>query len=484
MPKRSWRRPRRFNSRANRSANTFSTSCSGKINHTGLVLRRSNAGVVGTIAGGEASMYHRPVSSQPYPGVQYRAVPHIRRAQSAAVAPPRRTTRWRMPAVSSALGPIAFWVVVGTLVIMAVWTITTATYFAFRDDVLTGLIARQAEMQYAYEDRIADLRQQIDRMSSRQLLNQEQYEQKLDQIMRRQSALENRANAIQAMPDCIVTGSTRPTGREQTRSVPNRPSPVNDKSSSLLLPERRDRARQRHRRARSRACKRRSIASRRGRRRRCVDRRELRGARRGASAAYWPISGSTARASPRATTRRSAARWCAAPRCRADAGTVRAARPPRQHRARAGRPADAHARHGAGAQAGHGRTRTSRRASACASIRSSARRRCTPASISAARPAIRCAPPPTATSPSPAGKAATARWSRSTTATASSTRYGHLSDIDVKVGQRVRAGQIVGKVGSTGRSTGPHLHYETRVNGDAVDPRKFLRAGMRLGGAH
>jgi murein DD-endopeptidase MepM/ murein hydrolase activator NlpD len=64
------------------------------------------------------------------------------------------------------------------------------------------------------------------------------------------------------------------------------------------------------------------------------------------------------------------------------------------------------------------------------------------------------------------------------------TRYAHLSDIVVKVGQRVRAGHIVGKVGSTGRSTGPHLHYETRVNGDAVDPRKFLRAGMRLGGVH
>src|SRR5215472_14192739 len=78
------------------------------------------------------------------------------------------------------LGPIAFWVVVGTLVIMAVWTITTATYFAFRDDVLTRLIARQADMQFGYEDRIADLRSRIDRISSRQLLDQEQYEQKLD----------------------------------------------------------------------------------------------------------------------------------------------------------------------------------------------------------------------------------------------------------------------------------------------------------------
>ena len=63
-----------------------------------------------------------------------------------------------------------------------------------------------------------------------------------------------------------------------------------------------------------------------------------------------------------------------------------------------------------------------------------------------------------------------------------STRYGHLSSIDVRVGQSIRSGQIIGRVGSTGRSTGPHLHYETRVRGEAVDPQKFLRAGQRLDG--
>jgi murein DD-endopeptidase MepM/ murein hydrolase activator NlpD len=63
-----------------------------------------------------------------------------------------------------------------------------------------------------------------------------------------------------------------------------------------------------------------------------------------------------------------------------------------------------------------------------------------------------------------------------------STRYGHLSSIDVEVGHSVRSGQIVGRMGSTGRSTGPHLHYETRIDGEAVDPQRFLRAGLRLAG--
>jgi murein DD-endopeptidase MepM/ murein hydrolase activator NlpD len=61
-----------------------------------------------------------------------------------------------------------------------------------------------------------------------------------------------------------------------------------------------------------------------------------------------------------------------------------------------------------------------------------------------------------------------------------STRYGHLSEISVKIGDQIRIGQVIGAVGSTGRSTGPHLHYETRIDGEAVDPQKFLRAGVRL----
>lgn len=57
-----------------------------------------------------------------------------------------------------------------------------------------------------------------------------------------------------------------------------------------------------------------------------------------------------------------------------------------------------------------------------------------------------------------------------------STRYGHLSRIDVVEGQPIRRGEQLGLVGSTGRSTGPHLHYEVRVNGQPTSPLLYLPA--------
>jgi murein DD-endopeptidase MepM/ murein hydrolase activator NlpD len=54
------------------------------------------------------------------------------------------------------------------------------------------------------------------------------------------------------------------------------------------------------------------------------------------------------------------------------------------------------------------------------------------------------------------------------------TRYAHLNSINVQPGQQVNAGQPMGGVGSTGNSTGPHLHFEVRENGQSVDPRKYV----------
>lgn len=55
--------------------------------------------------------------------------------------------------------------------------------------------------------------------------------------------------------------------------------------------------------------------------------------------------------------------------------------------------------------------------------------------------------------------------------------YGHLGSAEVRRGDTVTAGQVIGRVGSTGRSTGPHLHFEWRVDGRAVDPLAFYRKG-------
>lgn len=58
------------------------------------------------------------------------------------------------------------------------------------------------------------------------------------------------------------------------------------------------------------------------------------------------------------------------------------------------------------------------------------------------------------------------------------TRYAHLSRIGVRLGQQVRGGDVIGAVGNSGRSTGPHLHFEVRRQGVAVDPLPLVTAGM------
>jgi len=60
------------------------------------------------------------------------------------------------------------------------------------------------------------------------------------------------------------------------------------------------------------------------------------------------------------------------------------------------------------------------------------------------------------------------------------TRYAHAEHTLVSVGDQVQRGQAIATVGSTGRSTGPHLHYEVRIDGEPVDPERFLRAGTKL----
>jgi murein DD-endopeptidase MepM/ murein hydrolase activator NlpD len=64
------------------------------------------------------------------------------------------------------------------------------------------------------------------------------------------------------------------------------------------------------------------------------------------------------------------------------------------------------------------------------------------------------------------------------------TRYGHMSRLNVAAGQHVHKGDVIGYVGTTGRTTGPHLHYEVRVAGEAVNPLPYMQGTSSLASSH
>lgn len=60
------------------------------------------------------------------------------------------------------------------------------------------------------------------------------------------------------------------------------------------------------------------------------------------------------------------------------------------------------------------------------------------------------------------------------------TRYAHMSRFAAQLGQSVKSGDVIGAIGSTGRSTGPHLHFEVRLNDQPLNPRPFLEAASHV----
>jgi murein DD-endopeptidase MepM/ murein hydrolase activator NlpD len=358
-------------------------------------------------------------------------------------------------------GPVVFWIAVGAVVILAAWTLVSATYLAFRDDVLRSLIARQAEQQFAYEDRIAELRTRIDRTTSRQLLDQEQFEQKLDELMRRQSLLESRATALGGV-DPTTTGTIKPAAKPFAEPAASSPRSDRGKQSSIdgalgRLEASLDSAEHRQAAALShlqdrfenRARQIRSMLAHLGVR--------SDSAAPASGGPFVPVKlGKEDQDFGRALLRVNLARADAnalsnsllkVPLRKPVVGEIDESSPfgvrtdPIVHEA---------AMH----------TGIDFRGDTGDPIRATA-----------------------------GGTVTVAGWSGGygklveiDHGNGLATRYGHMSEINVDAGDTVRAGATIGKLGSTGRSTGPHLHYEVRVKGEAVDPQKFLDAGERLFG--
>jgi murein DD-endopeptidase MepM/ murein hydrolase activator NlpD len=395
-------------------------------------------------------------------------------------------------------GPVVFWIVVGTIVLLGVWSAATATYFTFHDDVLTRLIARQSEMQYAYEDRIADLRAKIDRITSRQMLDQEQFDKKLDQIMRRQSALEGRANALNALPDTQVTGSIKPPshGNDSGFTTAPKPSPISDTVIFTAPPDREARLESRTPTAGGLAPSRFAKAE-------------------GVDNILTHIENSLDRVESRQMAALNSVEDGMESRVRRMRGLIsdlglnsaqlEAAAPRASGMGGPFIPVKLSGDSGPFEREIY-RINTTRtqmdrlnRALALVPYRkpvigeveftSGFGIRTDPF---LGRPAMHTGVDFRASMGDPVrvtanGKVVSAGWAggygrmvQVDHGNGLSTRYGHLSQIDVKVGDIVKIGEVLGEVGSTGRSTGPHLHYETRIDGEAVDPQKFLRAGLRF----
>ncbi|MGA7533131.1 MAG: M23 family metallopeptidase [Pseudolabrys sp.] len=351
------------------------------------------------------------------------------------------------------------------LVVTVMWLIATGTYFALRDVVLAP---PTTEMQITYEDHIADLRAQVDRIISRQFLDQEAVEQQLNGLRQRQVTLEQRASALigdlSAIKPMNPTPIVPPVAAETTP-----PSPIND---TVVAPPDQETAGMLARVSLSLDKIERKQAAALSELEERIDSkaRNIRSVLADLGVAIAKTPGNSATGGPwvpikppqpgadafeRQLDRIKVARLqidgyahalLAVPVRKPVIGDVETNSPFGVRRDPfLGRPA-IHTGIDLRGDAGE-----PVRATATGSVTIAGRR---------------------------GGYGNMVEVSHGN---GLATRYGHLSEIDVKVGQTVRIGEVVGKIGSTGRSTGPHLHYETRINGEAVDPQKFLRAGLRLG---
>jgi murein DD-endopeptidase MepM/ murein hydrolase activator NlpD len=384
-------------------------------------------------------------------------------------------------------------------------------YILSKDDLAARLIARETTRQYAYEDRIAALRADVDRLASRALLDQDGVEARVDELATRQAELESRQSLVTALADTLQAGGIMSPQKAPLRPrmikpeepvrasgvtsfapiMPTKPTPALDSpalrgasdrkadtwtsgQAEIQPPAKRveaaltrlDRAITNTSGAQLAALKDMDETL-------AASQKRLRGAlsetgldtdklaaqssvaKGGVGGPFVPFKIDPSTGPFEATLSALQPRIAAVMRLRSLAGQLPLAKPMAgevDFSSNYGYRVDPFTR----APAMH--TGVDFRAESGSPIR--------------------------ATAP---GKVITAEYSGGygnmveiEHANGITTRYAHMSAILASVGQSVTTGTVVGRVGSTGRSTGPHLHYETRINDEPVDPARFLRAGGKL----
>jgi murein DD-endopeptidase MepM/ murein hydrolase activator NlpD len=334
-------------------------------------------------------------------------------------------------------------------------------YLVFRDDLLAASLARTARQQQAYEDRIASLRADIDNLSSRQLLNQEEFDERLSQVASRQAILDRRKDILadlgkaarkaglidadDASDDELTTGSIEDSAAADAMDT----MALVESSLDYVAADQVAMIDEVSAAAADRAKRIATVLKEIG--------RPLPRSARNIDAIGGPFEPIPSDADPETFGDG------------VKLALVQVAQYEALYKTAAGLPLTTPMSKG---------SITSR-----FGVRTDPFRR---------RPAMHTgidfrSPSGQPARATAAGKVISAGYNRGYGYMVEidhgggiTTRFAHLSKIIAKNGQSVAKGDVVGNTGSTGRSTGPHLHYEIRVNGKAIDPMTFIRAGERL----
>ena len=364
---------------------------------------------------------------------------------------------------------------VGGILFFALYIAATG-YWVFRDDILAASIARQSRIRFVYEDRIAELRAQIDRVTSRQLLEQEAIDAKMQRLFGRQAALDARQDLLAGLDavarklgvaptaDGLATGAV-PRPAAQADSIGDAPlresrlfdAVADDPEERLGAVELSLDAMEKQQTAfveavaakvTAKAARINTVIARLG------HKLETLPAQGGVGGPYLPVADGprSFRQGIAAATDgieqlaalRAAARqlplWRPLPGAAVTSG-YGARLDPFLHRPSLHAGIDFRSEPGT-------------------AVRATARGRVTEAGLIGGY-----------------GNMVEVDHGNGLT-----TRYAHLSAISVEAGDAVDTGDVVGFVGTTGRSTGPHLHYEVRIEGEPIDPMRYIKAVGELRG--